>query len=132
MTQSVSCAVLTRSPVRFIPHGSSVTTGGNRTTRRKLGRVKLDNTLLTCDRGNFNQITARSRNQTLVTVVRDTCITTVPPAPRICIRICIRMCIRISIRVRICLFICMYTYIRVFAQDMTLTLFVTNLTNMSF
>ena len=34
------------------------------------GRVKLDNTLLTCDQGNFNQITTRSRNRTLVTVVR--------------------------------------------------------------
>ena len=45
-----------------------------------LGRVKLDNTLLTCDKGNFNQITARCRNRTLVTVVRDTCTTTVPPA----------------------------------------------------
>ena len=43
------------------------------------GRVKLDNTLLTCDQGNFNQITARSRNRTLVTVVRDMCTTTVPP-----------------------------------------------------
>ena len=30
-----------------------------------LGRVKLGNTLLTCDQGNFNG--------TLVTVVRDTC-----------------------------------------------------------
>ena len=46
-----------------------------------LGRVKPDNTLLTCDQGNFNQITAWGRNQTLVTVVRDTCTTTVPPAP---------------------------------------------------
>ena len=46
-----------------------------------LGRVKLNNTLLTCDQGNFNQITARGRNRTLVTVVRDTCTTTVPPAP---------------------------------------------------
>ena len=44
-----------------------------------LGRDKLDNTLLTCDQGNFNQITVRSRNRTLVTVVRDTCTTTVPP-----------------------------------------------------
>ena len=44
-----------------------------------LGRVKLDNTLLTCDEGNFNQITARSRNRTLVTVVRGTCSTTVSP-----------------------------------------------------
>ena len=41
------------------------------------GRVKLDNTLLTCDQGNLNQITARSRNRTLVTVVRDTCTITV-------------------------------------------------------
>ena len=38
-----------------------------------LGRVKLDNTLLTCDQGNFNEITARGRNRTLVTVVRDMC-----------------------------------------------------------
>ena len=44
-----------------------------------LGRVKLDNTLLTCDEGNFNQITARSRNRTLGTVVRGTCSTTVSP-----------------------------------------------------
>ena len=45
-----------------------------------LGRVKLGNTLLTCDQGNFNQITACSRNRTLVTVVRDTCTITVPLA----------------------------------------------------
>ena len=48
------------------PHGSSVTTGGIRSTRRipaMLGRLKLDNTLLTCDQGNFNEITARSRNR---------------------------------------------------------------------
>ena len=59
-------------------------TGGNRSTWRKpamLGRVKLGNTLLTCDQGNFNQITARGRNRTLVTAVKDTCTTTVPPAP---------------------------------------------------
>ena len=43
--------------------------------------VKLDNTLLTCDQGNFNQGTAQSQNLTLVTVVRHTCSTTVPPAP---------------------------------------------------
>ena len=48
-----------------------------------LGRVKLGNTLLTCDQGNFNQITARSRNRTLVTVVRDMYTTTVPPAPQV-------------------------------------------------
>ena len=48
-----------------------------------LGRVKLENTLLTCDIGNFNEITARSRNQTLVTVMRDPCTTTVQPAPPI-------------------------------------------------
>ena len=35
-----------------------------------LGRVKLDNIFLTCNQGNFNQVTTRSRNQTLVTVVR--------------------------------------------------------------
>ena len=46
-----------------------------------LGRVKLDNTLLECDQGNFSQITAQSWDQTLVTVVRNTCTTTVPPAP---------------------------------------------------
>ena len=45
-----------------------------------LGRVKLDNTLLTCDQGNFNQITTWSQNQALVTMVRDMCTTTVPPA----------------------------------------------------
>ena len=46
-----------------------------------LGRVKLDNILFTRDQGNFNRITVRSRNRTLVTVVRDTCTTTVPPTP---------------------------------------------------
>ena len=46
-----------------------------------LGRVKLDNTLLTCGQSNFNQVTAWSRNRTLVTVVGDTCATTEPPAP---------------------------------------------------
>ena len=34
-----------------------------------LGRLKLYNTLLACDQGNINQITARSWNGTLVTVV---------------------------------------------------------------
>ena len=56
-----------------------------------LGRDKLDNPLLTCDQSNFNQITARSRDRTLVTVVRDTCTTTVPPPPIIphsCNRCC--------------------------------------------
>ena len=38
-------------------------------------------TFLTYDQGNFNQITARSRTQTLVIVVRDTCTTTVPLTP---------------------------------------------------
>ena len=37
-----------------------------------LGRVKLDNTLLTCDQGNFSQIPARSQNRTLAVEVRDT------------------------------------------------------------
>ena len=46
-----------------------------------LGRDELDSTLLTCDQGNFNQITTRSRNRTLVTVVIGTCTTTVPPTP---------------------------------------------------
>ena len=44
-----------------------------------LGGVKLDNTLLTCDQGNFNQMIAWSRNGTLVTVLRDTCTTTLLP-----------------------------------------------------
>ena len=51
----------------------------------------MDNALLTCDQDNFNQITAQSRNQTLVTAVRNTCTTTVPPAPIIphsCNRCC--------------------------------------------
>ena len=38
-----------------------------------LGRNKLDNTLLTCDQGNSNQITAQTQNRSLVTVVRETC-----------------------------------------------------------
>ena len=37
-----------------------------------LVRVKLDDTLPTCDQGNDNQTTVRSRNRTLVTMVRDT------------------------------------------------------------
>ena len=45
------------------------------------GRVKLDNTLLTCNQGNFNQITARRQNRTLFTAVRDTCTIAVPPVP---------------------------------------------------
>ena len=51
-----------------IPCGSSVTTEGNRNTRRKpamLGRVKLDNTVLSCDQGNFSLTTARRRNRTV-------------------------------------------------------------------
>ena len=59
----------------------STCTTGNRSTWRKpakLSRVKLDNTLLTYDQGSFNQITIRSRNRTLVTVVTNTCTTTVP------------------------------------------------------
>ena len=86
ITLSATWAVLPGGQVRATSHGSSVTTRGNRSTRRKpamLGRVKLDNTLLTCDQDNFNQITARRQNRTLVTVVRDTCSTTVPPAPRL-------------------------------------------------
>ena len=70
ITLSGIWAVLPRGPVKATPHGSNVTTGGNRSTRRKpamFGRVKLDNTLLTCDQGNFNQITARSQNQTQLT-----------------------------------------------------------------
>ena len=58
----------------------------NRSTRRKpamLGRVKLDYTLLTRDQGNFNQITAKSRKRTLVTVVRDTRTTTVSPPTQV-------------------------------------------------
>ena len=83
ITLSATLALLPIGPVRVIPHGSSVSTGGNRSNRKEpamLGRVKLDNTLLTCDQGNFNQITARSQNQTLVIVVRDTCTITVTPA----------------------------------------------------
>ena len=70
--------------MRTTPHGSSVTTGGNRSISRKpamLGGVNIDKTLLTCDQGNFNEITAWSRNRILVTVVRGKCTTTVPPAP---------------------------------------------------
>ena len=52
------------------------------------GRVKLDNTLLTCDQGNLNQITAWSLNQTLVTVVRDTCTVTVPSTPQLICLMC--------------------------------------------
>ena len=44
-----------------------------------LGKDKLDNTLFTCDQGYFNQITTRSRNLTLVTMVKDTFATSVPP-----------------------------------------------------
>ena len=80
ITLYATSAVLPRGPVRVC-----VTTGGNRSIQRKiamLGRVKQDNTLLTCDQGNFSQITARSRNRTQVTVVRDVCTITVPPAPR--------------------------------------------------
>ena len=46
-----------------------------------LGRVKPGNTLLTSDISNFKQITARSRNRPLVTVVRDTCTSVVPLSP---------------------------------------------------
>ena len=45
-----------------------VTTRGNRSTLRKpvvLGELKLDNTLLTGDQGNFNQITAWRCSRTL-------------------------------------------------------------------
>ena len=76
--------VLLGGPVMATPFWSSVTKVGNRSTRRKpamLGRVRLDNTLLTWDQGNFNQIAARSRNRILVTVARDICTATVPPAP---------------------------------------------------
>ena len=45
-----------------------------------LGTVKLDNTLPLSDQRNVNQITAQSRNPTVVTVVRDTCATIMPPA----------------------------------------------------
>ena len=85
ITLSAIWAGLPWGPVRPTPHMSSVTTGGNRSSWRKpvmLARVKLDNILLTWRQGNFNQITVRSQNRTLVTVVRDMCITTVtPPLP---------------------------------------------------
>ena len=48
-----------------------------------LGRDTLESTLLTCDQDNFDQITARSWNRTLVSVVRDTCNTTGLPTPHI-------------------------------------------------
>ena len=38
-------------------------------------------TLFMCDQSNFNQIIARYRNGTLITMVRDTCTTTVQPVP---------------------------------------------------
>ena len=75
ITLSTTSTVLPKGPVRTTPHASSVTTGGNWNTQ-----YKLNNTLLTCDQGNFNQATARSQNRIQVTVVRDTCTTTVPPA----------------------------------------------------
>ena len=46
-----------------------------------LGRDKFNKTLLRCGQDNFNQITAWIRGRTLVTVMRDTCTATVPPAP---------------------------------------------------
>ena len=46
-----------------------------------LGRVKLDNTLLTCDQGNFDLTTAQSQKRSLVTDVKDMHPTTVPPRP---------------------------------------------------
>ena len=66
---SYSRVILPGGPVRATFQDSSVTTGVNWSTRRKpaiFGRVKLDNTLLTCNQGNLNQITARSRNRALV------------------------------------------------------------------
>ena len=56
ITLSATWAVLPRGPVRATPHGSSVTMGGNRSIGRKpamLGRVKLDNTLLTFKSANI-------------------------------------------------------------------------------
>ena len=78
-------AVLPRDPARATLDGSSDTTGENRSIRRKsavFGRDKLNNTLLTCHRRNFNQITELSRNRTLVAMVKETCTTTVQPASR--------------------------------------------------
>ena len=75
VTISIIWAALLRGPVRATPRGSSVTKGENRITPRKftmLGRVKLDNTLLICSKGNFNLITERSRNRTRNTVVPTT------------------------------------------------------------
>ena len=68
---SATKAVLPAGPIRATPQGFSVTTGGNLSNQRKpvmLGTVKLDDTLLTCDQDDFNQLTARSRNRTLVSV----------------------------------------------------------------
>ena len=48
ITLSATWVALPRGPVKATPHGSIVTTGGNRSTRRKpamFGRVKLDNIL---------------------------------------------------------------------------------------
>ena len=74
-------AVLHQGRIRVTPHGFSVTTEGYQTTHRKpamLGRVKLSKVLLTCDQSYFNQITALSRIQTLVTMMTDTCTATMP------------------------------------------------------
>ena len=45
------------------------------------GKLKLDNTPLTCNQGEFNQIVAQSWNQILVTKVKDVhyhCATSTP------------------------------------------------------
>lgn len=71
-----------RGQVRDTPHGCSVTAVGNRRIPKKpamFSTVKQDNTILTCDKGSFNQIRARGWNRTLVKLVRDSCTTTLPP-----------------------------------------------------
>ena len=47
-----------------------------------LVRVKLGNFLFIFGQSNLNHTTVWSWNRTLVTVARDRCTTTVPPAPR--------------------------------------------------
>ena len=84
LDNSISCAVLPRGLTRATPHESSVTTGGNQSTKKNLWCF-VDSYWTTLffhiTKCNLKQTTARSRNWTRMAVLGDACTTTVSPAP---------------------------------------------------
>ena len=85
ITLSARYAVVPRSPVRASPHGSSVTIGGNRSTRRKpaiFAWINMWQWLLQSE--NCSKL-----ERIRVTVVKDTCTTTAILTPLRIFRACL-------------------------------------------